>query len=490
MMLCCIPFFAGDVHQAIRLLRWIVDLGGCEKHDCLLVADADTPWDEVLKCRAVAVEGFRDVMIDTNGEHVEGWIPGSNSLFKVAAEWAQQNVRPFLFLEPDAVPLVAGWLDRIDEAYLNDGHPFMGSVVHHGYPDLPSPYFEGVAVYPHDAWRRMSPLFHTEQSWTYACAAAVVPQALNSALFQHLWGEMGNPPTFAEKNILGTNVFCLEQVKIDAVVFHRNKDGTLIRLLRKRLGLLPPEKTFCHGGDVGDLVYGLCAILAAGGGALYLVPHAVREAFTPAKADLILPLIRSQPYITFASFEPGPIIPFGSKLKPDFVEHDLNQFRPLQFSRRGKHLWENIAATHLRLLGLDLNIANRSPWLTVGPVKIPGKTVIFHRSPRYHNPWFPWKAIWRKYALQAVFIGTRAEHSQFVREVGGLPFHETRNFLEVAQVIQGCRLFVGNQSAPYAIAEGLKQNAILESCPGVPDCQFKRDNLQNAMDGRIQLPNL
>ena len=102
---------------------------------------------------------------------------------------------------------------------------------------LPSPYLEGVAVYPFDVMHT-TVHWRDDLSWTLACAPDFVPLAANSPLFRHLWGEKDKPPTFAENNIPGTNVFCLRQLPPEAVMFHRNKDGSLIRLLRQRMGIL------------------------------------------------------------------------------------------------------------------------------------------------------------------------------------------------------------------------------------------------------------
>lgn len=240
-MVCVIPFFAGDVRQALRLLRWIGDLGGCPGHDCLLVADADTPWPQALECKSLAMQSFLATDLITNGEHIEGWIPGSNSLFKAAAQFAQDRGQSFLFLEPDAVPLAAGWLDSIEAEYKNHIGRYLGSLVYHDNPTWPNPYFEGVGVYPWIAWPEMKPHFRTDVSWTRACAPAVVPKADNNPLFQHLWGEQNNPPRFARQRVPGTALFDLGQLKTGAVLFHRQKDGSLIRLLREKRGLADPE---------------------------------------------------------------------------------------------------------------------------------------------------------------------------------------------------------------------------------------------------------
>lgn len=254
-MLCVIPFFSGDVSAAARLLRWIADLGGCPGHHCLLVADATTPWNEAMACLDLARQSFLSSDLVTNEAHVEGWIPGSNSLFKAAAQHAQDRGQSFLILEPDAVPLKAGWLDTIETAYhaMPAGKQFMGTLVYHSNPTWPNPYFEGVGVHPPDTWRRVKDLFRSDVAWPQALAGVTGPLASNSALFHHLWGEVGNPPKFAKKNVPGTNVFCPQQIDPAAVIFHRNKDGSLIRLLREERGLAPESVTelavflpFCH----------------------------------------------------------------------------------------------------------------------------------------------------------------------------------------------------------------------------------------------------
>lgn len=113
-----------------------------------------------------------------------------------------------------------------------------------------------------------------------------------------------------------------------------------------------------------------------------------------------------------------------------------------------------------------------------------------HRSSRYHNAQFPWKAIVEKYGQYALFVGLRKEWEAFCKEFGPVGYHPTADFLELARLIKGSRLFVGNQSAPYAIAEGLKHPAILESCPSCQDCQFNRPRLWNDSKIGFTLPEL
>src|SRR4029077_2047648 len=181
-MIVALPFCERDTDQVTRLLEWIIQLGGCPNHDAVLVADAAVQWSDVLDVVSLANKAFRSATGTTNDEPVDGWIPGSNSLWKAAAMHCQTLKEPWLFLEPDAVPLRTGWLDEIQAEYQRSGRAFLGSVVPNNMVDPPKPYLEGVAVYPTNAWNRLSPLFKMEESWTLSCSAITGDWRFNSKL--------------------------------------------------------------------------------------------------------------------------------------------------------------------------------------------------------------------------------------------------------------------------------------------------------------------
>jgi len=62
--------------------------------------------------------------------------------------------------------------------------------------------------------------------------------------------------------------------------------------------------------------------------------------------------------------------------------------------------------------------------------------------------------------------------------------------LDLAQVISGADLFIGNQSCAYAIAEGLKKRAVLEVCTWLPNCLFHRPDVTHGWDFGTKLPDL
>jgi hypothetical protein len=71
----------------------------------------------------------------------------------------------------------------------------------------------------------------------------------NTNLIQHFWGKPNLAPTFVHERTERSpeNTFTLANLRKEAVLFHRNKDGTLIRLLQDKL--FPGERR-----EVGKIV--------------------------------------------------------------------------------------------------------------------------------------------------------------------------------------------------------------------------------------------
>ena len=264
-MLCALPVYSGDVPNLKNLIKWIHQLGGCLDHDAVIVADADTPAGQVFQLRIDAQQCFKSVAIVSTKQGIKGWPKGPNELFLEAARYAKRTGRHWIFLEPDAVPLCSGWLDRIDIFYRAKGARYLGQVVPCNQAGLPPKHFTGVGVYPADAIDLVEQpvLNNPNLAFDISTAAHLVPQATHCDLFQHLWGEYKNPPTFAPRGIPGTATFGLDYIRKDAVLFHRTKDGKLIDLLRRGYGLIDdPEsgKPFIQLGRFGDIILLLPAL--------------------------------------------------------------------------------------------------------------------------------------------------------------------------------------------------------------------------------------
>ena len=237
-MLAVIPFHPGDVHLAQDLLRWIEDLGGCPNHEALLIADRTTQWSKCLEVLQSAQRSFNKVHFQaTESEYNFGWPQAANAMFKLAAKWVEEKHHShWLWLEPDSAPLKQGWLDTLDAAYKASGKRFLGNIYRSHNPNIPYPVLSGVAVYPpncaHDAAEATSGI----AAFDVRLSQKLDGDMASTNLIQWMWGEKREiAPRFAEVNTPGTEIFCLKQLHPEAVIWHRCKDGSLIRLLREQL---------------------------------------------------------------------------------------------------------------------------------------------------------------------------------------------------------------------------------------------------------------
>src|SRR3990167_4030160 len=103
---------AGDVASLLEICVWIRQIGGCQGHQAVIVADAATPAGSILAVKNEASNSFNSVQIVSTDTSVSGWPKGPNSIFLRAAQFAQSQGQPWLFLETDAIPLCPGWLDK------------------------------------------------------------------------------------------------------------------------------------------------------------------------------------------------------------------------------------------------------------------------------------------------------------------------------------------------------------------------------------------
>lgn len=175
-------------------------------------------------------------MLIHNDAPVKGWIAGSNSLWLAAARHCRERSDRWLWLEPDAIPLCADWLDRIDRQCF-DPHAFYGHIYAVDQPNLPKRMLSGIAVYPADAIEIVEPQIALRPTLAFdvAAAGAIMERAKPTGLIQHVWGQPGDPPRFRRTRIPNSSQFGLDDISRESVIFHRNKDGSLIHLLREKL---------------------------------------------------------------------------------------------------------------------------------------------------------------------------------------------------------------------------------------------------------------
>lgn len=251
-------------------------------------------------------------------------------------------------------------------------------------------------------------------------------------------------------------------------------------------------KTYRHSGTLGDLIYSLAIVKKMEPGEFKVALHNIENCvsqygyrpdevdpahqgrFTQQDFEWLKPLLERQPYIdqasTWRAGEPEPDV-------------DLDRFRGTLF--RGFE-GNYVQAYHLAF-GLpfvpEKDIVE--PWLEADPVTI--APMVVSRTARYRDP--AADAVWKQMAVDGildrlgVFVGTPAEHQDFVQTTGvAIPYHPVRDFLELANIVAGASLVMANQNFVYSLAMGLCKQTILETIKIKPlennECFFPRTNCQ------------
>jgi hypothetical protein len=216
------------------------------------------------------------------------------------------------------------------------------------------------------------------------------------------------------------------------------------------------------GGSIGDTI-AACAALSQMPEPveLYLkrlAPLDWRQ--STVKLEGIKALLEIQPYLSKV------------ELSAEVIGKNLDDWR--------SHWWTGLNLADMVCSWLKLPHKDRSAsWLTVPEAKRLAPVVI-HRSPRYHNPSFPWRRVVEALGHDLLFIGAdHSEYSDFVQRFGLVSFWHCKDYLEAAMIIKDSKLFIGNQSSPQWVCEGLKHPKIIEHVNKghwAWNCHFERPN--------------
>ena len=67
-----------------------------------------------------------------------------------------------------------------------------------------------------------------------------------------------------------------------------------------------------------------------------------------------------------------------------------------------------------------------------------------------------------------VFVGLENEKKDLKNKINNLEYYDSEDFLELASIIKNLKIFIGNLSFGYSMAEALKVPRLLESAPDFP----------------------
>lgn len=220
------------------------------------------------------------------------------------------------------------------------------------------------------------------------------------------------------------------------------------------------RKTFKHSGARGDLIYSLPTMKMLGGGTLYVnrkKDHYFGVKLLDEEMTGLIEFLKDQPYIDEVKEWDG-----------QEVDFDLDSCRDLDFT------FTLISLLYQIRMGINADLS--LPWIDTEKIPVICEAdIIVSRTERYHSP-FDWAEL-TPWIGKAAFVGSQKEYDEFVKKTGlNIRYLETKTWKELAGVILGSKLFVGNQSFAYSLAEAMKHPRVLEACHFCPNCDPQSDN--------------
>ncbi len=224
--------------------------------------------------------------------------------------------------------------------------------------------------------------------------------------------------------------------------------------------------SFSHIGHLGDIVYSMPAIFALAKGKkihLYfdttavntytkaMKHHSGKQILTDKSIAFLQPLLLAQ-----QQFE------ICTKWNNEVIDYNLNDIKKYPFDYK----YGNIVRWYFLAFGVTYNTT--LPWLQVKPNNDYSQSIIIARSFRYRSPQIDYSFL-SKYN-NICFVGLQDEFADMQKQIPNIKHIQTNTALALAEIITGCKLFIGNQSFPFAVAEALKVKRVLELyflCPNV-----------------------
>jgi len=221
-MIVAISYHDGDRELMKRWANHVEKLGPYPNHKIIVAPVRRSSTEGIIEPLERCFGGVR---VEWCTHMESGWPLSCNMAFETIA-WAMELTWkvPFLFMEPDAIPLKKGWIDAIEAEYKACGKPFMGDYVdcqsYEAYKNVPN-HMSGIAVYTNDLSIHSPSIYRNERlAWDIASARDVVPRMHRTHLIQHDFDTKNN--TWRRDNVTK------DLVRSDAVIYHPDKKGVLM----------------------------------------------------------------------------------------------------------------------------------------------------------------------------------------------------------------------------------------------------------------------
>lgn len=221
---------------------------------------------------------------------------------------------------------------------------------------------------------------------------------------------------------------------------------------------------FKHSGNSGDIIYSLPAVYALANNSGVHMHLQLNEKmkythkFHPLgdvmlnnkMVEMMQPLLLHQPQINVCDI-----------YIDQLIDYDLDLVRKHHFD----HSKNSISRWYFHIFCIFADLCQ--PWLMAPKNESLKDYIVIARSHRYRSPNINYEFL-KKYKRK-IFIGIKQEFDDMRLHLHELEYLPVNNFLEMAAIINGSRLFIGNQSLPFSIAEALKVKRVLELSYDAPN---------------------
>lgn len=229
-MLITLHYCRKDQQQAARLAAWLDELGPFPGHHFLIARDAKA--DPMVFIGHENLLIFNEIVI--KDDTADKWPESANHAFKRIGKHIQHSLgaQAFLYLEPDCVITRTSAFDEVWAEYqkaLLLGRRFLGQLIDQRKQGVDSPpHMSGVAVYAADLVQHAGIIYQADNvPFDIAAGPTIVPQMMQSELILHNW----KSPPFESWADVERRIFA---VRPKCAVFHSDKSGSLLGLLRER----------------------------------------------------------------------------------------------------------------------------------------------------------------------------------------------------------------------------------------------------------------
>lgn len=243
-MLVVINLTSREVQLAVRNIEYSITLDGRCDFKCLLCHERDTDIRTVVE---MATRYFSAIDIFSYDSYMgeKTWPRPQNYGWQEVARHIEQKYRlPWFWWEQDAVPLKPGWLTSLYEAHKAGGKVISGAVAQQNglY------YIAGVAIYPWNVSLYFGNALLTQaEAWDIMASKrdGILRRAHDITPFICHVPDRENIPFASSEDIP-------RLIPETAVIFHKNKDGSLLDVLQGRSASADASPSASHNIPKGS----------------------------------------------------------------------------------------------------------------------------------------------------------------------------------------------------------------------------------------------